>query len=67
MLHVYWLPKFHKIQYKAHLIANSSSCTTIELLKLLTSCLTTIKNHLIKFMKVLVKIVSGLLKTLGRY
>ena len=29
--------------------ANSSSCTTTELSKLLTSCLTTIKNHVIKY------------------
>ena len=35
--------------YKARFIANSSSCTTTELSKLLTSCLTTIKNHVIKY------------------
>ena len=29
--------------------SNSSSCMTIELSKLLTSCLTAIKNHLIKY------------------
>ena len=29
--------------YKARFIANSSSCTTTELSKLLTACLTTIK------------------------
>ena len=40
----YWLPKMHKQPYKARFIANSSSCTTTELSKLLTSCLTTIKN-----------------------
>ena len=33
----------------ARFIANPSSCTTTELSKLLTSCLTTIKNHLIKY------------------
>ena len=44
----YWLPKLHNQQYKARFIANSSSCTTSELFKLLTSCLTTIKNHVIK-------------------
>ena len=32
-----WLPKLHKKPYKARFIANSSSCTTIELSKLLTS------------------------------
>ena len=31
-----WLPKFHKTPYKARFIANSSSCTTTELSKLLT-------------------------------
>ena len=44
----YWLPKLHKKKtYKARFIANSSSCTTTELSKLLTSCLTTIKKHVI--------------------
>ena len=38
-----------KKTYKARFIANSSSCTTTELSKLLTSCLTTIKNHVIKY------------------
>ena len=32
--------------YKAIFIANSSSCTTIELSKLLTLCLTAVKNML---------------------
>ena len=34
--------------YKAMFIANSSSCTTTELSKLLTSCLTAIKKHVVK-------------------
>ena len=41
---MYWLPKLHKRPYKARFIANSSSCTTTELSKLLTSCLTAIKS-----------------------
>ena len=45
----YWLPKLHKQPYRARCIANSSSCMTTELFKLLTSCLTSIKNHVIKF------------------
>ena len=45
----YWLPKLHKKTYKARFIANSTSCTTTELSKLLTFCLTTIKNHVIKY------------------
>ena len=40
---MYWLPKLHKRPYKARFIANVSSCTTTELSKLLTSCLTAIK------------------------
>ena len=35
--------------YKARFIANSSSCTTTELSKLLTSRLTAIKKHVIKY------------------
>ena len=46
---MYWLSKLHKIQYKARFIANSSSCTTTELSKLLTSCLTAIKSHVIRY------------------
>ena len=46
---LYWLPKLHKKPYKARFIANSSSCTTTELSKLLTSCLTTVKKHVIKY------------------
>ena len=46
---LYWLPKLHKRQYKTCFIANPSLCTTTELYKLLTSCLTSVKNHLIKY------------------
>ena len=46
---MYWLPKLHKRPYKARLIANSSSCTSTELSKLLTSCLTAIKSHVIRY------------------
>ena len=35
--------------YKARFIANSSSCTTTELSKLLASCLTSVKKHVIKY------------------
>ena len=38
-----------KKTYKARFIANSSFCTTTELSKLLTSCLTAIKKHVIKY------------------
>ena len=43
---LYWLPKLHKRPYKARFIANSSSCTTTVLSKLLTSCLTAVKKTL---------------------
>ena len=47
---MYWLPsKLHKRPYKARFIANSSSCTTTELSKLLTSCLTAIKSHVVRY------------------
>ena len=46
---MYWLPQLHKRPYKARFIANSSSCTTTELSKLLTSCLTAIKSHVIRY------------------
>ena len=38
-----------KRPYKSRFIANSSACTTTELSILLTSCLTAIKNHVIKY------------------
>ena len=46
---MYWLPKLHKRPYKARFIANSSSCTTTEISKLLASCLTAIKAKVIKY------------------
>ena len=45
----YWLTKLRKQPYKARFIANSSSCPTTEVSNLLTSCLTTIKTHAIKY------------------
>ena len=52
--------------YKARFIANSSSCTTTELSKLLTLCLTAVKNMLSsivkRYMRDLVKPYFGLLK-----
>ena len=46
---MYWLPKLHKNPYKARFIANSSSCTTTELPKLLTSRLIAVKTHIIRY------------------
>ena len=44
-----WLPKLHKRPYKARFIANSSSCITTELSKLLTSYLTAVKSRVIRY------------------
>ena len=41
---LYWLPKLYKKNYKARFIANSSSCTTTELSRLVTSCHTAVKT-----------------------
>ena len=63
---LYWLPKLHKKLYKARFIANSSSCMTTELSKLLTLCLTAVKKPVIKYceryMRDRVKTYFGLLK-----
>ena len=68
---MYWLPKLHKRPHKARFIANSSPCTTTDLSKLLTSCLTAVKNHVIKYcekvIKGQVKICFGQLKIPVRY
>ena len=67
----YWLPMLHKRPYKARFIANSSSCTTTEFSKLLTSCLTAVKNHVIRYCeKVYERSVKNLfwsIKILVRY
>ena len=63
---LYWLPKLHKRSYKALFIANSSSCTITILSKLLTSCLTAVKNialdTMILFTKGTELIIFGQLK-----
>ena len=46
---IYWLAKLHKRPFKSRFIANFGSCSTTELSILLTSCLTAIKNHVIKY------------------
>ena len=40
---------FTKHRIKHDFFANSSSCTTTELSKLFTSCLTAVKNHVIRY------------------
>ena len=52
---LYWLPKLHKRPYKARFIANSSSCTTTVLSKLLTAYLTALKNIRLDTMKLFTK------------
>ena len=67
---MYWLPKLHKRPYKARFIADSSSYTTTELSKLLTSCLTAVKSRVIRYYETVYersrKICFGLLKILAR-
>ena len=53
------LPKLHKRPYKARFIANSSSCTTTELSKLLTSCLAAIKSHVVGYCETVYGTSSG--------
>ena len=46
---LYWLPKLNKQPYKSRFIANSNASTTNELSILLTSCLSVIQIHVIKY------------------
>ena len=41
---LYWIPKINKKPYKAIFIANLSFCSTTELSKVFTSCLTAGEN-----------------------
>ena len=45
----YWLPKLHKRPYKSRFISNSSHCSTTILSKHITSPLTAVKYHVIKY------------------
>ena len=45
----YWLPKLHKRPYKSRFISNSSHCSTTILSKNITSALTAVKDHVIKY------------------
>ena len=45
----YWLPKLHKRPYKSRYISNSSHYSTTILSKHITSALTAVKDHVIKY------------------
>ena len=45
----YWLPKLHKNPYKSRFISNSYHCSTTILSKHITSTLTAVKDHVIKY------------------
>ena len=45
----YLLPKLHKNPYKSRFISNSSHCSTTILSKHITSALTAVKDHVIKY------------------
>lgn len=46
---IYWIPKLHKNPIQSRFITNSVGCSTKYLSVLLTSCLTAIKEHVIKY------------------
>ena len=45
----YWLSKLHKNPFKSRFISNSSHCSTTILSKHITSTLTVVKDHVIKY------------------
>ena len=47
----YWLPKLHNNPFKSRFISNSSHCSTTILSKHITSALTAVKDHVIKYSK----------------
>ena len=51
LLTLYWLPKLHQKYIKHYVFAISGLCTNAELPKLLTSCLTAVKIHDIRYCK----------------
>ena len=46
---IYWLPKLHKNPYKSRVISNSSHWFTTILSKHITSAITAVKDHVIKY------------------
>ena len=51
MPQIYWIPKLHKTPYKARFIADSSSCNTTRLSKLITECLKLVRTHCTAYCK----------------
>ena len=47
----YWLPKLHKNPYKSRFISNPNHCSTTILSKHISSALTAVKDHAIKYSK----------------
>ena len=45
----YWLPKLHKRPYKSRFISNSSNISTYILSKYITSALSAVKDHVMKY------------------
>ena len=66
----YWLPKIPKNPYKSRFISNSSHCSTTILSNHITSALTVVKDHAIKYSETAFSNSNmnyfGLLKTLPR-
>lgn len=49
---MFWLTKLHKTPNRVRSIANSSSCTTTQLSVHLKSCLTGIKEHTVRYCRI---------------
>ena len=65
----YWFPKLHKRPYKSRFLSNSSHCSTTILSKVITSALTAVKDHVMKYsesllLAILMSVIFGPLKTL---
>ena len=56
----YWLPKLHKRPYKSRFISNSSHCSTTILSEHITSALTAIKGHVMKYSETVLAIVMSI-------
>ena len=48
----YWLPKLHKRPYKSRFISNSSPRSSTILSKHITTALTTVKDHVMKYSEI---------------
>ena len=57
LLTFYWLPILHKPPYKSRFISNSSHCSTTILSKHITSALSAVENHVVKYIAIVMLII----------